>query len=94
MSLAALIPGEPGQRLDLRDQACPLTWVKTKVALDRLEVGDRLEVLLAAGEPAESVPRTAEEEGHRLLALEPLPGERPRAYRLLLEKGTPPPAFP
>jgi TusA-related sulfurtransferase len=80
--------------LDVRAVACPLTWVKTKVALERLAVGERLEVLLAAGEPSESVPRSAEEDGHRLLALEPLPGVPVPAYRLLLEKGAPPLAWP
>jgi TusA-related sulfurtransferase len=68
--------------------------VKTKVALERLSVGDLLEVWLGAGEPVESVPRTAEEDGHRLVALEPLPGAAAPAYRLLLEKGAPPPALP
>jgi hypothetical protein len=40
-------------------------------------------VWLAGGEPAESVPRSAEEEGHRVLRVEPL-GERD--VRVLLEK--------
>lgn len=81
-------------RLDVRAYACPLTWVKTKVALERLPVGGLLEVWLRAGEPAESVPRSAEEDGHRLLALEPLSEAPGQAYRLLLEKGAPPPALP
>ncbi len=84
----------PVTTLDVRDVACPLTWVKTKVALDRLAVGDLLEVWLRAGEPVESVPRSAEEDGHRLVALEPLAGGPDQAYRLLLQKGTPPPALP
>jgi TusA-related sulfurtransferase len=68
--------------------------VKTRIALERLGVGERLEVWLGAGEPASSVPRTAEEEGHRVLLLEPLPGSAtgvaPGAFRLLLQKGAPP----
>ena len=84
----------PAARLDVRAYACPLTWVKTKVALDRLAAGERLEVWLRAGEPAESVPRSAEEDGHRLVALEPLPPEGGAAFRLVLEKGAPPPELP
>lgn len=84
----------PASRLDVRACACPLTWVKTKIALDRLEVGEVLEVWLGAGEPVESVPRSAEEDGHRLLALEPLATGVERSYRLLLEKGAPAPALP
>ncbi len=81
----------PDSRLDVRGYACPLTWVKAKVALDRLRPGQVLEVWLRAGEPADSVPRSAEEDGHRLLVKEPLAGEA-EAFRVLLEKGLPPPA--
>lgn len=80
----------PATRLDVRAFACPLTWVKAKVALDRLAEGQVLEVWLGAGEPAESVPRTAEEEGHRVLALEPLAEGTAPAFRVLLEKGAAP----
>ncbi len=79
----------PAARLDIRAYACPLTWVKTRIALDRLAAGELLEVWLLDGEPLSSVPRTAEEEGHRVVALAPLPAEGPGAHRLLLEKGAP-----
>jgi tRNA 2-thiouridine synthesizing protein A len=78
----------PRATLDLRPFACPMTYVKTRIALDRLAPGDVLEVWLAAGEPAESVPRSAEEDGHRVVAVEPL-AEAGRAFRVLVEKGAP-----
>jgi tRNA 2-thiouridine synthesizing protein A len=71
-------------RVDVRAYACPITYVKTRIALERLAPGEVLEVLLCEGEPLESVPRSAEEEGHRVLAVEPLPDE---GYRVLVEKG-------
>jgi tRNA 2-thiouridine synthesizing protein A len=84
-------PLTPSQaRLDVRDVACPLTWVRTHVALGRLGQGEALEVLLAEGEPAESVPRTAAEEGHRVALREPLPTGA--GWRVVLVKGVPPPA--
>lgn len=43
-----------------------MTMVKVKLKLSQIEEGDTLEVLLAEGEPLESVPRTAEEQGHRV----------------------------
>lgn len=82
----------PAARLDVRPFACPLTWVKTRIALDRLAHGEVLEVWLLSGEPLASVPRSAEEEGHRILAVEPLPAEGPDAFRLLVEKRPPAPA--
>jgi TusA-related sulfurtransferase len=74
--------------VDVRPFACPITWVKTRIALERLGPGDLLEVWLPPGEPLESVPRSAEEDGHRVLGVEPLPGAE--GYRLLLVKGRAP----
>ncbi len=76
----------PAARLDLRPFACPLTYVKTRIALERISAGERLEVWLTEGEAVESVPRSAAEEGHRVVAVERLePGAG--AFRVLLEKG-------
>lgn len=72
--------------LDLRTFACPLTYVKTRLALERLRPGEILEVWLSDGEPVESVPRSAEEEGHRVVRVESL-GE---GWRVLLERGATP----
>ena len=81
----------PRARLDARPYACPMSWVKTRVALDRLAEGEVLEVLLAAGPSADDVPRTAAEDGHVVLAIEPVAGD---AVRVLLEKGPPAPELP
>lgn len=75
-------------RLDIRAYACPLTWVKTRIALERLRVGESLEVLLAEGEALENVPRSAAEEGHAVLSSEPAPAEGPGSWRVLLRKGS------
>ena len=74
-------------RVDVRDAVCPLTWVRTRLALDRLASGELLEVLLAAGEPLVNVPRTAEEEGHRVVSREPWPDAGGEAWRVVLRKG-------
>jgi tRNA 2-thiouridine synthesizing protein A len=50
--------------LDLTGVACPLNWVKTKLALEQLPPGDSIEVRLDPGEAIESVPRSAREDGH------------------------------
>jgi TusA-related sulfurtransferase len=50
--------------LDLRGVACPMNWVKTKLALERIAPGETLWVRLDPGEPIDSVPRSAREDGH------------------------------
>jgi len=52
---------------DLRGVACPMNFVKTKMALSQLKTGQVLQVLLDEGEPVENVPRSVEAEGHRIL---------------------------
>ena len=41
-----------------------MTWVRTKLELERLGAGETLEVRLPPGEAVESVPRSAREAGH------------------------------
>jgi TusA-related sulfurtransferase len=50
--------------LDLTGVVCPLNWVRAKLKLEELDPGDELTLLLDPGEPIESVPRSAAEDGH------------------------------
>ena len=52
--------------LDVTDVTCPLTWVRTKLALERMAPGEELEVRCAPGEALENVPRSAREAGHEV----------------------------
>lgn len=53
--------------LDITRESCPMTFVRVRLALDRLAPGDVLEVLLVGEEPRRNVPRTAVEQGHVVL---------------------------
>ena len=52
------------ETLDITRDTCPLTWVKTKVALERLAPGEVLWVSCSAGEALDNVPLSAREAGH------------------------------
>jgi tRNA 2-thiouridine synthesizing protein A len=52
------------ETLDLTGVVCPLNWVRARLALERLAPGEELTLLLDPGEPVESVPRSAREDGH------------------------------
>jgi TusA-related sulfurtransferase len=60
---AATVP-EMVHSLDVSALRCPMTWVRTKVELERLAPGQTLEVTLPPGEAVETVPRSAREAGH------------------------------
>jgi TusA-related sulfurtransferase len=52
--------------LDITGLTCPMTWVRTKLELDRLAPGDVLTVACAPGEALENVPRSAADAGHEV----------------------------
>lgn len=56
-------------KVDITDVNCPVTFVKTKVALEELDEGQILQVHLNGGEPVQNVPRSLKEEGHEVLEL-------------------------
>jgi len=59
-------------QLDITREVCPMTYVRTKLALERLADGAVLQIRLTGEEPLRNVPRSAAEEGHEVLSLEPL----------------------
>ncbi len=69
-------------KLDITKDQCPITFVKVKIQLAKMKQGERLEILLSKGEPLKNVPRSAEEQGHKLIETKP-EGE---FYKVLIEK--------
>ena len=47
-----------------------MTFVRTRLALDRMAPGETLLVVLKGDEPRFNVPRTAREQGHEVLSIE------------------------
>ena len=70
--------------IDITGALCPMTFVRTRLALDRLAPGQTLLVLLRGEEPRLNVPRTAVAQGHAVLANET---GADGITRLLLRKG-------
>ena len=58
------------QELDITSEVCPMTFVRTRLALDRMQAGEVLLVRLRGEEPLRNVPRTAREQGHEVLSLD------------------------
>ncbi len=58
------------QVLDITNEVCPMTFVRTRLALDRMAPGSVLLVKLRGEEPLRNVPRTATEQGHQVLSME------------------------
>ena len=80
----ALLDNPPAGDLDITGETCPMTFVRTRLALDRLAPGQVLLVRLRGEEPRSSVPRAAAELGHAVVA-EEMGGDG--VTRLLLRRG-------
>lgn len=57
------------QVIDLRGISCPTNFVKAKLALEELDNGTIVKLLLDDGEPVKNVPRSLKADGHRLIGL-------------------------
>jgi tRNA 2-thiouridine synthesizing protein A len=71
-STASLLPfnTEPSVTLDLRKTKCPLNFVKAKLALEKLLIGEVLAVLLlTTGDSALNVPQSFRQEGQAVAVL-------------------------
>ena len=58
------------REIDITRDVCPMTFVRTRLALDKLAPGDLLLVRLTGDEPLRNVPRTVKEQGHEIVSLE------------------------
>ncbi len=67
--MAAVSDIKIDDKVDITDVVCPVTFVKTKVALEEMDDGQVLSVHMNDGEPVQNVPRSVKEEGHQILKL-------------------------
>ena len=56
--------------LDLRGVACPINFIRCRLALEDLSLQDSLEVYLDKGEPQETVIVGLKNEGHKVVLVE------------------------
>jgi TusA-related sulfurtransferase len=70
--------------IDITTETCPMTFVRTRLALDAMTSGQVLLVRLRGADPLANVPRAAADQGHDPLELEEQPDG---AWLLTIRKG-------
>ena len=68
VSAAPADPNSADVKKDFRGVACPMNFVKTKIALSPMKSGQILEILLDDGAPIQNVPGSVRGEGHEVLS--------------------------
>jgi len=74
--------GSSFQKIDLLGVKCPFNYVKTKLKLEAMASGDSLEVLLDQGEAEQNVPRSIQNDGHKVLSM----GKENGHFKMVIEK--------
>ena len=73
---------QSNEKIDITKDICPMTFVKTKLKLEKMEPGQILEVQLCEGEPLMNLPRSVEQEGHKVLGIK----EEGSHYKVIIER--------
>ena len=61
----------PAYFLDITADVCPLTFVKTKLLLEKMPPGALATVRLKGAQPLDNVPRSVKAHGHEVVSLAP-----------------------
>ena len=56
--------------VDLKGQVCPYTFVRSKLAIEKMNLGEVLEVIFDHKPATENVPKSMENEGQTVLKVE------------------------
>lgn len=73
------------QELDLRGEVCPYTFVKSKLAIEDMDVGEVLKVILDHMEAVDNVPKSMTNEGQKVLGVDQI-NETDWAVTILKQK--------
>lgn len=73
--------------LDITGEVCPMTFVRTKLLVERMVSGELVEIRLKGKEPLGNVPRSVAELGHEIVSMVAEDGEGPEGvHQLIIRK--------
>ena len=71
------------KEIDLLDEICPMTFVKTKLALEQINQGERIKVIFNSQEAKINVPKSLSEVNHKIIAIKNINKEK---FYIIIEK--------
>ena len=72
--------------LDISEYVCPMTFVRTRLLIERMASGETAEIRLKGEEPLENVPDSVRDLGHEIVSLSPEEDGEAGVWRLVLRK--------
>jgi tRNA 2-thiouridine synthesizing protein A len=58
------------KKIDIRGLVCPYTFVKSKLAVESMDVGQTLEILLDYEDASNNIPKSMEDHGQKVIKVE------------------------
>ncbi len=61
---------KPDKSLDIKGQVCPYTFVRSKLTIEKMNLGEVLEIVTDHKPASENVPKSMENEGQKVLKID------------------------
>jgi tRNA 2-thiouridine synthesizing protein A len=74
---------KPDKTIDIKGLVCPFTFVKSKLAIEEMEIGKVLEIILDYEEASRSIPKSMEDHGQVVLGVDKI---NDTDWRILVRK--------
>ena len=71
------------KEIDLLNEICPMTFVKTKLALEKINKGERIKVIYNSQEAKTNVPKSVIEMDHTIISITDLDKEK---FYIIIQK--------
>ena len=71
------------EELNIKGEICPFTFVRSKLVLEKMKKGEILRVIVDYEQAIRNVPRSMEEQGHKVLSVNKI---NDTDYEIIVEK--------
>lgn len=69
--------------IDMLDEVCPMTFVKTKLAIENINQGERIKIIYNSQEAKTNVPKSLDELNHKVISINDI---NKKQFYIIIEK--------
>ena len=69
--------------INMLDEVCPMTFVKTKLAIEKINQGERIKIIYNSQEAKTNVPKSLDELNHKVISINDI---NKKQFYIIIEK--------
>ena len=69
--------------IDMLNEVCPMTFVKTKLAIEKINQGERIKIIYNSQEAKTNVPKSLDELNHKVISINDI---NKKQFYIIIEK--------